>query len=95
LSSIELNVFCGDEDPIFDLATVLFSSWKGKVSMEIGNGLRHAFIYLMIVSRILLRGRVQKEITRIEDAFVAKMYGQGKECQLRDRNQNLEAVIAV
>lgn len=92
-SSVELNVFYGDEDPLFDLGGVFIPFWKGKVTLDIAKGCRHAFIYLMVVSRLLLRGRVQREITRIEDVFVAKMYANHE--NKRDQNQNLQQGIAV
>ena len=76
LSSVELNLFLAQDDPLFDLGTVLLPKWKGKKTLDIARGLKHAYFFFMAVSRTFFtQGNVRDQITRQEDILVSRIKG--------------------
>ena len=76
LSSVELNLFLAQDDPLFDLGTILLPKWKGKKTLDVARGLKHAYFFFMAVSRTFFtQGRVRDQITRQEDILVSRVLG--------------------
>ena len=73
LSSVELNVFIGEDDPMLDNGTLLLHVWRGKKTLDVGIDLKHGYTYFMPHARTVFRGDIEKEITRQEDIFVNRM----------------------
>ena len=89
LSGVELNIFLAQDDPIFDMGLTLLPKWKGRTTLDVASGLKHAYLYFMALSRSIFKGHVEHQITAQEDIIVERISGK-MEC---DRNGNDKVLV--
>jgi hypothetical protein len=75
LRDVELNVFCGQDDPLFDMGIIILKYWRGKKTLDVARGLKHAYLFFMAHSRVFFRSKVTAQITRQEDIIVSRISG--------------------